>query len=789
MCSLREFKYSVYVYDTHYHMYYSLYLVAIDASESIKMQEWSVASGYIEHRPLRSRRPTQSLSYSACKQALFLKFLTIALTLSIPTYAVETVTKESKPADRIEQVTVVGSPDTLPGSVGFLSEDELDQFNYSDINQAIGAIPGVYVREEDGYGLRPNIGIRGAAADRSQKITIMEDGVLIAPAPYSAPAAYYVPNIGQLSGIEVLKGPSAIKTGPHTVGGAVNLITRPIPDDRFMEIEAGYGTNAYHDLGLALGGPTSLPSTNFLISGLSYGTDGFKELTNQADTGFIRNDLLAKLSIAPESEREHRLTLKLAYANEDAEETYLGLTDIDFRANPIRRYDASQLARFQSEHYSFHLNYGVQLSELSITSKVYWHQFDRSWNKLDGFVRGRSLLTILESPHLFAKEYALLTGQADSQPTDDQTLEITNNDRSFQSSGIQSTLTSSSNWLQLDQDLTIGLRIHKDSVRRNHKPLGYLMQIGSLVWDGIARDRKAWNEADSTALAAFASDEISFGDLSMTLGLRFESIDGESKDLKHDVSRSSSQTVLTPSIGMFWQAVENIGFFAGIYQGFSPAGPGSDSDPEHSVNIESGIRFRTSNLQLETVAFLSNYENLLGRCRVSDADCIAGQEFNGGEATIRGLEFNANLQTELTTRWTMQSELVYTLSDSAFETGFLSGFSQWGLVRENDELPYLPRHRGLMRVSATSSLFEFGASLKYQSQVREESGHGPVDERLFADSLTVFDLTSTYKLSDQLMVQLVAGNVLNAQSIVSHRPFGARPNRPRWLMLRLRASY
>lgn len=693
--------------------------------------------------------------------------------------------------ERIEQLLVIGKQETVPGSGNILGEAELDRFDYSDINLAIAAVPGVYVREEEGFGLRPNIGIRGAAAERSLKITLMEDGVLIAPAPYSAPAAYYVPNISRISGIEVLKGPSAIESGPHTVGGAINLVTREIPNSRIRELDLSYGTNAYYKAAIATGGPVGDVNTSYLFEALSYGSDGFKMIdAGDCKTGFVRNDVSLKFLWAPDSPREHRITLKLAYANEDANETYLGLTDRDFRNNPLRRYRASQLARFQSNHYNIHMNYGFVVSDVYVNSKIYWNQFDRSWNKLDGFIRGRSLQSILTAPHLFINEYQILVGSANSLATDDQTLEVTNNDRSFTSSGIQMSASKSGTWGEINHDFTLGLRFHQDEVMRDHQPVGYLMSQGILEFDGQDRPKKSFNQAHSDALAAFVSQALTWQDWTVTMGLRYEHIQGEFEELKLQRFRQGTQSVVSPGVGVYWQVTEPVGLFAGVHRGFSPAGPGADGvSPEQSVNFETGVRFRQADVRVESIVFLSDYENLLGRCRVSDADCEPGQEFNGGAVAVRGLEFNADWQKSLTTGLDLETKFVYTFTESNFETGFLSGFSQWGLVRENDELPYLPRHRGLLSFQFKTGKFEVGASVKHQSRVREEPGSGPIEAGIYADAYSTLDFTTAWHVRPTTSLQLLVGNVLDENAIVSHRPFGARPNRPRWVNFRVKIQF
>ena len=681
----------------------------------------------------------------------------------------------------IEEVVVIGSKDEIrkiAGSGGIIEEEQLDRMDYTDLNQILSSIPGVYFREEDGFGLRPNIGIRGATTDRSQKITMMEDGILIGPAPYSAPAAYYVPNVARHSSIEVLKGPSSIKYGPHTVGGAINYVTSELNREEVAEIDLSGGSDGYFKFQALLG--KDFGEVSILLDALRYQSDGFKTLDNGADTGFYRNDINAKIRWEPESDKAQSLSLKLGFADEDSDETYLGLTHADFDIDPTRRYPASQLDNFQSEHRQLHLNYALQMTEsTSLNVKAYLNEFERAWNKFDGLMSGTAPQKILTSPELYANQYRVLSGLANSTGSDSDTIDVTNNDREFSSRGLQISTTTAYSFSNVDNELSFGIRLHKDEVDRDHRKAGFLMESGNLVDNGIDYPSKVQNHAESQAVSLYASNRFYINQVEIDLGVRYEDIEGDLTNHMLAVTKSNDQSKVLPGLSALWGVSESTSVFAGVHKGYSPRSPGSSADQaEESTNYEYGLRYNQENRGFEIVGFHSDYENLLGRCRVSDFGCNPGEEFSGGEVKISGAELSGSLQRNFDNDLNLTVSLNYTYTDSEFQESFLSTFSQFGLVREGDELPYLPESIARVEILLTKDDWELLGAIKYQSSMREEPGQGPIEQGLYGEELTIVDLSASWHFSESGSLQLLMTNLADEQKIVAHRPFGARPNRP-----------
>ncbi len=735
-------------------------------------------------------------------------YLPLLLLLCIPTlHAQQDSTSTAAPV-RLNEVVleakvIFGSKfeaKNRTGSAFYISPEEIKRFGYTDVNRTLRVVPGVNVYEEDGFGLRPNISLRGTSPERSSKITLMEDGVLIAPAPYSAPAAYYFPTIARMQSVEVLKGSSQVQFGPYTTGGAINMLSTEIPDDFSAFLTASYGSFQSAQLHAQLG--DSRKNFGYSVEYLNYNSNGFKELDNGGDTGFDKNDLVAKFKLRtnPEANTQQALEFKFQYSDENSDETYLGLTQNDFDVSPFRRYAGSQRDLMETEHTQFAITHNIDFSRyFRITTVGYRNNFKRNWYKLDYLtINGQreGIADILESPDDFQEYYQVVSGNADSEA---DALSLKNNNREYYSTGIQTKLDIHWTGERTFHDVEVGLRYHVDQEDRFQWLDDYAMTNGimTLTTAGIP-GTDANRISDARAFAAFAMYKFKYDELTVTPGLRYENMvlsrdnygnSDPNRSGENLSQRENSVDIFIPGLGLNYN-FDNISVFGGVHKGFSPPGNQEGQEPEESINYELGSRFSRGALSGEIVGFYNDFSNLLGSDLAATGGTGSLDQFNAGEVNVYGLEFLLNYDFLYTKEnWKLPFTVAYTFTDTEFLNSFGSDDDLWGEVTAGDELPYLSKHQLNTTLGLEFPNFEFYFNARYNGPFRTQAGSGPIPENERIDSNFILDFSSKYHYNKNISITLNMINLLDETYAVARVPAGLRPGHPFGIYAGLALNY
>nr|WP_245615952.1 TonB-dependent receptor [Allomuricauda lutaonensis] len=676
------------------------------------------------------------------------------------------------------------------GSSYYISPEEIKKFNYTDVNRTLRSVPGVNVYEEDGFGLRPNISLRGTSPERSAKITLMEDGVLIAPAPYSAPSAYYFPTIARMQAVEILKGSSQIQYGPYTTGGAINMLSTEVPDTFSAVLNSSYGSFQSGRVHALLG--DSKKNFGYAIEYLNYNSNGFKELDNGADTGFDKNDLMAKFRVNtnPEAKVGHEFELKFQYSDETSNETYLGLAQQDFEDTPFRRYAGSQIDEMNTEHMQFMGTHTLKFSDyFVITTTGYYNDFSRNWYKLDYVTidgEREGISNILEAPNTLVAHYDLVRGAINSDA--DDLLAVKANNRDYLSTGVQTKLDYHWTGEKTFHDIEVGLRYHYDEEDRFQWVDDYAMNNGNmtLVNAGVP-GTNANRISDARAFAAYAQYKLKYNDLTLTPGLRYENITLSRANYgSNDVARTgvdlsereNKVDVFIPGIGFNYN-FDNISVFGGVHKGFSPPSNQPGEKPEESINYELGSRFSYAGFTGEVVGFYNDYSNLLGSDLAATGGTGSLDQFNAGEVKVQGVEvlLNYNLLPNAK-NFILPVTFGYTFTDTEFLNSFGSENDIWGEVNVGDELPYIAKHQFNTTLSLEHSKYEVNLSVRYNGEFRTQAGSGPIPASERVDSNFIFDLAGKYRLGNHLALTANVINLFDETYAVARVPAGLRPGHP-----------
>lgn len=710
---------------------------------------------------------------------------------------------------RLPAVSVIGSKEAeldLVGSGNYIGEEEIREQNYQDVNRVLRRVPGVYIREEDGLGLFPNISLRGVDTGRSAKLTIMEDGVLAAPAPYSAPEAYYSPTIGRMSGVEILKGSSQIKYGPHTTGGVINYLSTAIPLERRAYSRTTYGTDndilAHASTGDTV--DTAAGAVGYLLEGYYRGNDGFRSIdeseswNNGDDTGVVRYEPMLKLSWEPKSELYQRFEGKFAYTDMDANESYLGTGEADFRADPYRRYTSTRFDKIEITHLRTHARHYLGIGDnIDLTTTAYYSDFHRNWRKLhdvrdaNGVRKGLSEALAGNGSHL-----ATLRGEAAGE------LRVRNNNRDYKLGGVDSELDWRVETGALKHEFEVSLRYHYDEIRPFQRDEFYSVAPGGLIQqtsNGVSGD--AGNSEQSTsAIATYFRDVISIGKLTVTPGLRYEYLDQESNNYTTGASADATLNLVSGGIGAAWKHSDQMTIFGGVHRGVSPPDPGGNVDGldiETSIGTELGVRGLTEDGSLggEIAAFYTHFDDLIVVDNIGGSG--TGFSENAGKVDAGGIEASADFDLGVRMGWGFRNpwfaNFTWTEARCAGGASSADAESIFSGCEEGNRIPYVPQFQFALggglhfekfgfdtQFAWVDSTYTTGSNTRDQVRVAADGSLVPDSRFGTTDSYATLDVSGYWQFSESVRLIVGIQNLADEDYLASRHPHGPRSGRGRF---------
>ncbi|HLL16320.1 MAG TPA: TonB-dependent receptor [Pyrinomonadaceae bacterium] len=577
--------------------------------------------------------------------------------------------------------SIAGIPEVverIPGSVDVLEREMLELSRVFTSSEALRKVSGVNVRDEEGFGLRPNIGIRGLNPTRSTKVLLLEDGIPLTYAPYGDNASYYHPPIDRFESVEVLKGSGQILYGPQTIGGVVNYITRTPPEQTSGSLTLVGGNRDYFNGHADFGG--TFGNTGLLFDLTRKQGEGARA---QHRTGL--SDFNFKSVTALGSRQA--LTGKFNFYRERSQVSYSGLTEAEYAADP--RANPFFNDRFYGDRFGASATHAfVFNANATLTTTLYGSYFRRHWwRQSSNSAQRPNRLNIDPDCRSFA----------DLNTTCGNEGRL----RTYHFFGVEPHLNVRHKLFGVRSETDFGVRAHYETQDR-------LQKNGDLPnsRDGVLAED---NERRNKAYSGFVQNRFLFEKFTVTPGVRVEHIEFQRTNrLANGGSGVSGRTALTqviPGLGVSYQPAARVTVFAGVHRGFAPprtediinntTGGSIELDPELSWNYELGFRAAPRRgLRFEATLFRMDYENQI--VPASLAGGVGSALTNGGSTLHQGAEFTGRIDSGTLTgsRHNFHLRVAYTFLPTAKFTGTrfsnIAGFTNVRIT--GNRLPYAPEN-------------------------------------------------------------------------------------------------
>jgi Fe(3+) dicitrate transport protein len=602
--------------------------------------------------------------------------------VSLALEASRSVTVTLRPGGLSETISVVathvaGSTESarwLPGSVDVLDASTLESSRPFTFGEVLRKVPGVHVKDEEGFGLRPSIGLRGLDPNRSAKVLLLEDGIPLGHAPYGDTDAYYHPPVERYASVEVVKGSAQVAFGPMTIGGVLNYVTPMPPERPSVHVSLAGGSRGYSNAHLT--GGFKVGRVSLLLDGMRKEGDGARE--------HIYSRLVdANAKAVVDAGMGRLLTLKANYYGERSQVSYSGLTTAEFAANP--RANPFLNDRFVGDRTGVSASWVQAVSgDVLFSAAVYGSAFSRDW--------WRQSSNSDQRPN--DRSDPACGGMANLSTTCGNEGRL----RDYTTWGIDPRVRVASRWLGATHETDLGVRAHWETQDR-------VQENGPLPTsrDGVVVED---NGRTNAAYSAYVQHRVLAGRWAITPGVRVEHVD-ISRTNRLGQAPASGETTVTeviPGLGVSFSPASSTTLFGGLHRGFAPPRPADiisnsggvlELDPELSWNYELGVRALVApGARVAATWFRLDYENQIVPASLSGG--VGSTLTSAGRTLHQGMEFSGrvDLGTLRRSAHNLYLSAAVTFVPVAEYRGerFSAVAGASGVRVTGNRLPYSPRH-------------------------------------------------------------------------------------------------
>lgn len=422
-----------------------------------------------------------------------------------------------------------------------LGPTRVDESGAHDVQNLLRSTPSVYVFDETGTDGKPNIQIRGITsssegASRSANVSLMVDGIPLAPAPYGHAGQSLFPfTFERVYAVDVMRGGHTVRYGPNTVSGVVNYLTRPIPADAYIEQQ--FRVDSYGD------------GSSYTAVGGTYGRLGvlgeavYKGGSTYREHGDYTIQNYALKSSFQFTESFSGL-FQFEYFDDDSDLAG-GLSVADFQADPTQ--SKTPLDRFVGDQTRGNMN-------------LRWELDPDSSFELIGYAFGGERTFYLGAP----LQYGDSSTHVDATP------------RPMSVWALQPQYTRTYDMTDGRGELVAGVRYAQEDVTRSS--IRYFPDGSQTLRSDNQYDYRAWS--------AFLQNTFEWDRLSLTPGVRFELVDMDGSNRLTDLSVGREFEEVLPALSGSYLLQDDWALYANVQSSFLPPQANHIEISDHPQNLE-----------------------------------------------------------------------------------------------------------------------------------------------------------------------------------------------------------